>query len=58
MTVGDLFSGAWTWGLLFNEIGPIVMVAAAAFYAGYERGQRIAYERTEALIDLTLGGKH
>lgn len=42
MTIGDLFSGAWTWVDLFGEVFPIFLVAFTAFWAGYERGTRKA----------------
>ena len=41
MTLLDLFTGHWTWAQLIREFAPLIIVFAAAFYAGYWRGRII-----------------
>jgi hypothetical protein len=39
MTLYDLFTGHFTWLGLLQEIGPLLIAAVSAFFAGYWHGR-------------------
>ncbi len=50
MTLRDLIAGHWTWLQLLRETVTLLVLAVAAFYAGYWRGRLKEQARTMAVI--------
>jgi ABC-type uncharacterized transport system permease subunit len=50
MSLGDLFSGSWTWRQLLGDVLPLVLVAVAAFTAGYAKGWNVGVRWCETVM--------
>src|SRR6185295_15536102 len=55
MTIHDLWLGHWTVREVLIILLPIAVTAAAAYFAGYQRGRRVEAEGDAPLIDLAFG---
>jgi hypothetical protein len=54
MTLGDFFSGNWTWMQLIGELWPIVLPAAIMYWAGYAKGWNDGARDAERMLGRIL----